>query len=201
MSILIPAFRGRGRRSTELLRSQVHDVDVGSQSYVVCEVPAVVVGVFVDDDVVAVPEPVAAKADVIESDAEKEAAEPETIGAASGEAPDVVTAEAAGEMAVLPGMIEVVVRIVGAGVMADPFTVRMDMRRVRVSGFVAVVRGSWRGVRSMHLSGTVRGDVCGSTADVTAMLGEDYDAKQEACCQKSDEFFHGWSFSEGPGRF
>ncbi len=122
--------------------SQVHDVDVGSQPHVVGQVPAGMVGIFIDDDVIAVPEPVAAEANVIRSDTEIEAAEPEAVGAASGEMPDVAAAEAAGKASVLPGMIEVVVGIVGTGVVADPFAVRMDVRRVGMSGLVVEVRSS-----------------------------------------------------------
>lgn len=70
------------------------------------------VGIFVDD-VVAVPEPAVAEAEVIGSDAEKETTEAEAAGAAAGEMPDVAAAEAAGEASVLKGMIEMVVRVVG----------------------------------------------------------------------------------------
>ena len=76
------------------------------------------VGVFVDDDVVVIPKPVVAESDVIRGDAEVEATEPETVWASAAEMPDVPTAEAAGEASVLPGMVDVVVRIVAAGVMA-----------------------------------------------------------------------------------
>ncbi len=95
------------------------------------------VGIIVDDDVVTIPIPVVAKADVIGSDAEIETAEPETVGTSSGEVPDV--ADAAGEMAVLPRVIEAVVRIVAACVVADPFADRVDVRRVGVSGLVIEV--------------------------------------------------------------
>ena len=80
-------------------------MDVSTQSDVVSQVPAVVVGIFVNDDVIAVPEPVAAEANVIRSHTEIEAAEPEAVGAASGQMPNVATAEAAGKASVFPGMI------------------------------------------------------------------------------------------------
>lgn len=47
------------------LGAEVLDVDVGAQTDIVGEVPALVVGIVVDDDVVAVPEPVVAEADVV----------------------------------------------------------------------------------------------------------------------------------------
>ena len=85
---------------------------VGAESHVVGEISAFVVGVFVDHDLVAVPEPVVAETDVIRSYAEIKATEPEAVGTASREMPDVAAAEAAGEASVLPGMIEIVVGIV-----------------------------------------------------------------------------------------
>jgi hypothetical protein len=78
-------------------------MNVGSEPDVVGEVPAVVVGVFVDHDIVAIPKPVAAEADIVGSDAEIESAEPKAIRAASAEVPDAAATEAAGKVAVLPG--------------------------------------------------------------------------------------------------
>jgi hypothetical protein len=53
--------------------------------------------------------------------------------------PDVAAAEATGEVAVLPGMVEVVVNIVMAGVVADPFAVGVDVRSVGMASFVGIV--------------------------------------------------------------
>jgi hypothetical protein len=131
-----------------------------------------VVGVFVDDDIVAVPEPVAAEADVVGSDVKVEAAKSETIGAAAGEAPDVTAPESAGKVAVLPGMIEVVVRIVAAGIVANPFAVGVNVWRVGMASLVVevrVFRGRMRCARRFRTAG---GDMGGSAADLTAMLGQ-----------------------------
>ena len=163
----------RSIRSTRALRSQVLDVDVCAKSYVVGEVPAFVVGIVVDDDVVAIPEPVVAEAEVIGRDAEIKTAEPEATGAATAEVPDVAAADAAGEASVLPGMVEVVVNVVAASVMADPFAVGVDVRSVRVTGLVVEVtllRGCGCGMRRACWRGTVGGDVSSSTADAGAML-------------------------------
>jgi len=168
-----PLWRNVGRPFSwryKALGSQIHYVDVGAQPHVVGEVPAVVVGIFVDDDVVAVPEPVAAVGEIECADAEIEAAEPEAAGTASGEMPDVAAAEAAGEVAVLPGMIEMHAGIVTAGVVADPFAVGMDVRGVGMSGLVVEVRGGWSRMRNR--SGTVGGDVLDDAADGSAMLGK-----------------------------
>ena len=153
------------------------------------------VGIFIDDDVVAVPEPVAAEADVIGSDAEIEATEPEAVGTAPREMPDVAASEAAGKASVFPGMIEVVMGIVAAGVMADPFAIGMNVRRVRMSGLVVEVTGCWGRMPSWRWSGAVRRDVPDATADGSAMLGKGYERKQQADCEQADKFFHNCSFS------
>ena len=119
-------------------------VDVGAEANVVGEVPTDVVGVFVDDDLVAVPEPTVAEADVIGSDAEIEATEPEAGRTAAGEMPDMAAAKAAGEMAMLPRMIEMIVRIVGAGVMANPLAVVVYVRRFGMARLIGV-SGSFGG--------------------------------------------------------
>lgn len=145
------------------------------------------VGVFVDDDVVVIPKPVVAESDVIRGDAEVEATEPESVWASAAEMPDVATAEAAGEASVLPGMVDVVVRIVAAGVMADPLAVGVDVRGVGVSGAVvevSVVLG-WRGMGIPHWSRAVGRDVGGAAADSAAMLSEDYEGKQKTDCDES----------------
>ena len=113
-------------------------MDVGSEAVVVGEVPAGVVGVFVDDDVVGVPVPAVDVGEVPGGYAEVEASEPEAGGSASAEAPDVGGTEAGGEVAVLPGVVEVVVGIVAAGVVADPAAL-IDVGVVGVSGGVVEV--------------------------------------------------------------
>ena len=89
-------------------------VDVGAEANVVGKVPADVVGVFIDDDVVAVPVPVVAIAKIRSSDAEIETTEPEAARTTTGEMPDVFGAKAGSEMAVLPGMIHVEAGVLGA---------------------------------------------------------------------------------------
>ena len=110
-------------------------MDVGSEASVVGEVPAGVVGVFVDDDLIAGPQPAVAVGVVIGRDAEVEASEPEARWTSASEMPDVAGAEARSEVAVLPGMVEVVMRIAGAGVVAYPMLL-IDMGCVGVAGLV-----------------------------------------------------------------
>jgi hypothetical protein len=51
----------------------------------------------------------------------------------------MVRAEPAREVPVLPRTIEMVVRIIAAGVMPDPFAVRMNVRGIWVSRLVAEI--------------------------------------------------------------
>jgi hypothetical protein len=49
--------------------------------------------------------------------------------------------EAAGEVPMLPGMIQMIVRVIRAGIVADPLIVGVDVRGVGVAIFVGVF---WR---------------------------------------------------------
>jgi hypothetical protein len=126
------------RGSRRLAVAEVLDVAVGAEADVVGEVPANVVGIFEDGDLVSGPVPIVAKGVISRRDAEIEAAEPETRPIAAGDTPNVAAAEAAGEVAVLPGMIEVIVRIILAGVVADPLAVGVDVRSFGMALFVGV---------------------------------------------------------------
>src|SRR5450432_3507663 len=135
---------------SKTLRSEIDHVDVSSKPHVVGQVVAVMIGVFVDHDVVAIPQPIVAKPDVEVGDAEVEAAEPEPAGDAAGEVPDMAAAKSAGKVAVFPGMIEVVVGIVAAGVVADPLAIGVNVRHVGMARFVAEVPVFFHWMRRAH---------------------------------------------------
>jgi len=103
-------------------------VNVGAQADIVGEIPAVVVGIVVDDDVVSVPIPVAAVRSIKRCDSEVVTSEPEAVGASTNDAPDVVAPEATLITSVFPGMIEVETFVIPAPIMAHPFAVTMDVR-------------------------------------------------------------------------
>jgi len=113
--------------------AEILDVDVGAESGVVGQVPAVVVGIFVDDDGIAVPIPVVGVVVVVGSYAEIEAAEPKALAVSSANVIDVAAAKAAGEAAVFPGMIEMIVRVAATGIVADPSAIVVDVRRIRMT--------------------------------------------------------------------
>jgi hypothetical protein len=113
-------------------------VDVGAEPGVVGQIPAVVIGIFVDREVVIPPVPVVAVVIVIGCDLEVRVLEPESLAVPSLEPINVAGAEAEGKAPVLPGMIEVVVRIVATGIMANPLPIgRMDVGSVGMLGVIA----------------------------------------------------------------
>jgi len=119
-------------------------VAVGAQADVVGQVEADMVGVFEDGDLIGAPVPIVAEAVVSGEDAEIEAAEPEAFAIAACDAPNVAAAETAGEVAMRPRMIEMVVGVVRAGVVADPLAVGVDMGRFGVAGFIGILWGRSR---------------------------------------------------------
>jgi hypothetical protein len=126
------------------------------------------VGIFIDHDLIAVPEPVTAQGKVKGGDAESEAAKPETAGAASTDAPDVAAAEAAGEAAVLPGMIEVEAGVIASGVVSDPSAVVVDVRSFRMAFPVAIRLGCGPGGRAASRGWTVVRNVSATNGMTTA---------------------------------
>ena len=102
---------------------------------------------------------------VVVCDAEVEAAEPEPRGAAAQQAIGVPAPECAGEVAVFPGTIEMVVGIVAAGVVADPLVVGVDVWSIRVAFLIDEFGMLGRGARcAVHRRGTVGGDVAAAYA-------------------------------------
>src|SRR5216683_8155839 len=66
-----------------LARAQIHHVHIGPQTCVVCQVPSIVVGVQIDHDVIAVPEPIGAGIVIVRCRLKKESAYVEAIAIAS----------------------------------------------------------------------------------------------------------------------
>ncbi len=117
--------------------AQVLYVHVGSEPLVIGQIPAGVVGILVDHDVVAVPVPAIDVGVVPGCNAPVEVIEPETVWAAAAKMPDMLRAESAGEVPVLVGSIHVVVGIVAAGIVTDPAAAIVDVGCVGMSFVVA----------------------------------------------------------------
>jgi hypothetical protein len=124
-------------------------VDVGAQARVVGEIPAGVVGIVIDHDVIASPIPVTDVAQVERGDAEVETAKPETAWIAALNVPPVSSAEAAFEVAMLPRMIEVEAGIISTVIVPDPFAAVVDVRGFGVPRLIAK-GGAWRCFRSLR---------------------------------------------------
>lgn len=62
-----------------------------------------------------------------------------------GAQPDVTRAEAAGKATVRPGVIQVVVKISSARIVADPGAIGLNMRNIRMPGLVSKVATLWSG--------------------------------------------------------
>lgn len=132
-------------------------MDVGAESGVVCQIPAVVVGVVVNYNLVGTPVPIVDEAVVGGSNIEEETAEPEAVAVATFDAPLMAAADAAGEAAMLKRMIDVIAGIIAAGIVADPLIIGVDVRGIRVAISVGISRGFllWRALRFLRRSALV----------------------------------------------
>src|SRR2546427_10905669 len=98
-------------------------MNVSAQPRVISQVPALVVWVLIDHDVVTVPHPVVDVGVVVRCNAKEEAVNIKPPSVSSLEPKDRVAAEAASEASVFERMIDAVVTIVTAGIMPDPVVV------------------------------------------------------------------------------
>jgi hypothetical protein len=138
-AVLAPeTSRASYRKKTGRLTAEVADVNVGAQPGIVGEVPALVVGVLVNHDIVAVPKPIIGVGKVKRGDAEVVAAKPETAGIASLNAPAVSAAEAAVETAMLPGVIDVEADVIASAFVPHPLAVTVDVGSFGVAYAVVV---------------------------------------------------------------
>lgn len=113
-------------------------MNVGAQPDVERQVPADVVRVVVNHDLVTVPHPVVAEAVVIGGNAEIETAEPEAVARSAGQMPNVAAANSSGKVPVLPRVIDVVVGVSRAGLVPDPFAVGVNVWSIGVPGRIGI---------------------------------------------------------------
>lgn len=98
------------------------------------------VGIGIDDDVIIGPIPIVAIGQVKRRHTKVIAAEPEAVGTASAEPPYETRAKSALEVAVFPGVVEVVVDTWAVYIVADPLTILMDVRGFGMAFLVAESR-------------------------------------------------------------
>jgi hypothetical protein len=94
------------------------------------------VGIVIEHDLVAVPQPIIGVSVVGIRDTEKESAEPKTPGAAATESIDMAPADAARESPMFERPVEVVRRIIASRIMPYPLVIGMDVRSFRMSGLI-----------------------------------------------------------------
>ena len=182
--------------------SEIVHVGVHTQPRVVCEVPAHVIGIVVDHNRIAVPQPVIDVAVVPRRDTEVKAIEPEPAGAASLESKDVAGTEPAGEAPMRPRPIEVIVRIIAARIVSDPRAVGVNVGSIRMSGTIAKVSDS-SVVRhsTTHRRRTVFGNVSApdalhaaamraATMATASTLRKSRNGTHQRKREKSDHSFH-----------
>ena len=180
-------------------------MNVGAQAYVVSEIPAVVVGVFVNHYVVAVPIPVIGVGKVKRGDAKVEAAKPETAGIPTLDAPAMSTTEATLKAAVLPRMVQVEAVVIPPHVVTNPFAVVVDVWGFRMAVavlirvpvpivMVVIVAIVCVLVAVISLRAMVRNvsstDIVVVVVVVVVFLGERGQGEDQSRCKDSGKQFH-----------
>src|SRR5579864_141704 len=97
-----------------LLRSEILNMNVLAQPDVISEIPAGMVGIVVNHDIVAAPVPAIGVAIVVGGHTEIKTTEPETVTASPFNPVNMVAADFAPEVSVFPGMINMIVGITAA---------------------------------------------------------------------------------------
>lgn len=125
-----------------LSATEIRHVYIAAEPDVVRQVPPYVIGIVVNNDVIAVPQPVRAQVILKRRDAEEETAKAKARWTSSFEPKDVTCAVAAGETSKLPWMVQVEPVIVSTEVVSDPLPVPMHVRRVWMPVVIREVRRS-----------------------------------------------------------
>jgi hypothetical protein len=127
------------KKRQDNLRTEILDVGIGSESGVIREIPARVIWIVVQHDVVGVPQPIAGVVVVVWRDAPVKTAEPETVPASAFEAINVVAANFTAESSVFPYMVLMVTLVIPAGVVTDPsIALGMHVRGFGMACLVAI---------------------------------------------------------------
>jgi hypothetical protein len=155
--------------------SEILDVGVRAEPDVIRKIPAVVVRILIDYDLVGIPEPVTAEAEIGRGNTKIEAAEPETTRASSADPPHVAATEASGKPTVFERMIQMIMGVIAASIVADP-TITLDVN-VGSGGMASPIRRmafDWRCRmrRGLVSSGAVSGDMSATNLGLGFMLRE-----------------------------
>src|SRR5579863_9143749 len=176
-SFFLPACLCKFIDETLLSISQIRHVNVCSQPDVIRQVPADVIGIVINNDVISIPVPVSTVAQIIGRYAEVESAEPKPARAASREMPDVARSKAACESSMLVRVIHMIVSIIPSRIMADPLAVRVDVGSIWVTALIVKSSRRRPGARcapkrSRATGRSVRGGKVGMAATFAVLLSE-----------------------------
>src|ERR1700675_2356179 len=141
-------------------------MDVSSYSDVVRKVPAHVIGIIVEGNVVRIPEPAVCVSEIVRGNRKIKTVEPETVGTSAPKTPDMSTANAAIKTTMFIRVIEPIMRVAAACIVAYPLSVGMDVGSLRVSLPVAEVAVLSGGMRISHARRTASGNVLAATTDL-----------------------------------
>ena len=111
------------------------DVNVRSQPHVISQVPARVIRIFVNHNLIGIPEPPVAVSDIGGRHAEVKTIEPEAAGTAARQVPYVAWPEAAGKVPMFEGMVQMISGVIRPGIVAYPFIACVHVGSVRMAGF------------------------------------------------------------------
>ncbi len=144
--------------------TEVLHVHVGSQPHVVGEIPARMIRIFIDHDLISAPVPPIAIAQIIRSHAKVESAKPETARTAAPIRHNMPRPKPSTKMPMLPGVVKMIVRVVTPRSMSNPMAIIMHMGSVRMSrsilkipAWLPVRRGLLLRRRMIRLRTTCRG--------------------------------------------
>jgi hypothetical protein len=137
-------------------------VTISAQTDIVGKVPPYVIRIVVDYDIVTVPVPIAAVVNIIGRDREEKSANIESVRSTAPQTPYMLRPNPAVEVAVFPGMIQVVMRIGATGVVSHPVVIfSVNVRSFRVARLIVefpvlILRRCRMGSGSVHWGRTVR---------------------------------------------
>ena len=109
---------------------------------IVSQVPAGVVRVVINHNLIRIPNPAIHVTDIVGSHAEIESSKPEALRPAACQSPEMALADAAFKAPVFPNMIDMVMRVIAAAIVSYPLAVGMDVGRLgmlRLIGECAVL--------------------------------------------------------------
>ncbi len=114
------------------------------------------VGIFIEHNIVTIPVPSIAIRQIIRRHTKIEAAEEEAVRSASVQMPDMRRSKPGGEVSVVIGMIQVVVRVIRAPVVSNLMSVLVDVRSTGVARTIAEVPIRLQVRRAVIRFGTMR---------------------------------------------